>query len=54
MHKRTLDQAELEIQTHKRDQILQKAEKQQYATLDQVKAFNSKLMLSDVLHERDL
>ena len=54
MHKRTLDQAEHEIQTQLRDKILQKAVKQQYATIDQVKAFNAKLMLSDVLHERDL
>ena len=53
MHKRTLDQAEHEIQTQLRDKILQKAVKQQYATIDQVKAFNAKLMLSDVLHERD-
>ncbi len=54
LERRRLDQLEYEIQQGERDKTLQKALKQQYATLDQVKSFNAKLMMSDVMHERDL
>jgi hypothetical protein len=51
--RRKIDQEEAEYQAEQKRQILEKANKQIFETNDRVKTFQSKLLLSDALQERE-
>ena len=54
IEKRKLDQLEEELRETNRQAALEKAHKAAYGQLDHVKNFHSKMMLSDVLKEREI
>lgn len=54
MERRRLDAIEFEIQQESRMKVVERANKVAYQQQDIVKAFNSKLLMSDVLAERDV
>ena len=53
LERRRIDAMEYELQHHTRIRAVEKANKHAYEAQDQVKAFHSKLLFSDVLHERE-
>lgn len=54
LERRRLDAIEFEIQQDSRMKVVERANKMAYQQQDIVKAFNSKLLMSDVLAERDV
>jgi hypothetical protein len=54
LERRRLDAIEFEIQQDARMKVVERANKMAYQQQDIVKAFNSKLLMSDVLAERDV
>ena len=54
LERRRLDAIEFEIQQESRLKVVERANKMAYQQQDIVKAFNSKLLMSDVLAERDV
>lgn len=54
MERRRLDVLEFELKREERQVTLEKAYKASYAGLDNVKSLHSKMLLSDVLHEREV
>ncbi len=54
LERRRLDAIEFEIQQEARMKVVERANKMAYQQQDIVKAFNSKLLMSDVLAERDV
>jgi Trichohyalin-plectin-homology domain len=54
LERRRIDAMEYELQQQTRLRVVEKANKAAYEGSDQVKAFNSKLLMSDVLAEREV
>lgn len=54
LERRRIDALEHELQQQTRYRAVEKANKHAYQMQDQVKAFHSKLLLSDVLQEREI
>jgi hypothetical protein len=54
LERRRIDAMEYELQQQTRLRAVERANKHAYEASDQVKAFNSKLMMSDVLAEREV
>ena len=54
MERRRIDQVEFELQQEARLRVVERANKVAYQQQDIVKAFNSKLLMSDVLAEREV
>jgi hypothetical protein len=52
--RRRIDMMEYELQRENRKQAVDNANKVAHANMDNVKALHSKMMLSDVMYERDL
>jgi len=53
MDKRSIDEAERKFQEKQKQIVIEKANKLLFEAQDPVKSFNSKMLLSDVLKERD-
>jgi hypothetical protein len=54
LERRRIDQVEFELQQEARLKVVERANKVAYQNQDIVKAFNSKLLMSDVLAEREI
>jgi len=54
IERRKIDAMEYELQQQTRMQAVERANKHAYDTQDQVKAFKAKLLMSDVLAEREI
>jgi hypothetical protein len=54
LERRRIDQIEFELQQEARLKVVERANKAAYQNQDIVKAFNSKLLMSDVLAEREI
>ena len=54
LERRRIDAMEYELQQQTRLRAVERANKQAYEAQDQVKAFHSKLLMSDVLAEREV
>jgi hypothetical protein len=53
MEKRSIDEAEKKFQEKQKQIVIERANKLLFEAQDPVKSFNSKMLLSDVLKERD-
>ena len=54
LERRRIDQIEFELQQEARLKVVERANKAAYPNQDIVKAFNSKLLMSDVLAELEI
>lgn len=54
LERRQIDAMEFELQQQERMKVVERANKHAYEQQDIVKAFKSKLLMSDVLAERDV
>jgi len=54
IERRKIDAMEYELQVQMRNEALERANKAMHDSKDQVKAFHSKMLLCDVMQERDM